>query len=151
MMPVLAKVLLPSGQEESHGHGHAKPKSKGKGASKEMKNLDKSGSQEVEDVPSFHEMLIHPNFEDNEASMAAGRPKKHETCVDYFKKFDEQILKPILIYKYSKERKEKQFELYEVMKNKGQNIEKLYATKKPSYMEEKKEDSVLDTIRQQHP
>lgn len=59
------------------------------------------------------------------------------------------FLKPILIYKYSKERKEKQFELYEVMRNKGQKLEQEYASKRDSVTEENKEDDIIDSIRKQ--
>jgi hypothetical protein len=64
--------------------------------------------------------------------------------VTYFKEFDNTILRPILIYKYSKERKEKQFELFDMMQKKGLKIEKDYASKKDESGDEK---NFVDTIR----
>lgn len=69
----------------------------------------------------------------------------------YFKEFDENVLKPILIYKYSKERKEKQFELFDVMKTKGQNIEQMYINPDGPVEENKDaENSIMDAIRKNH-
>lgn len=62
----------------------------------------------------------------------------------YFKEFDNTILRPILIYKYSKERKEKQFELFDMMVKKGLKIEKDFASKKDESVDEK---NFVDTIR----
>ena len=57
----------------------------------------------------------------------------------YFKQFDETILKPILIYKYTKERKEKQFEFFDMMIKKGANLEQKFTTREPQKNEEKKD------------
>ena len=66
----------------------------------------------------------------------------------YFKEFDEAILKPILIYKYSRHRKEKQFELFDVMQKKGGKIEEIYANKNSSSEENKDDEGqFLETIR----
>lgn len=76
-MPVLGRVLLGSGKDEGHGHGHAAPApaiKKKKSVDSELSDLSK-GSNEIEDVPSFHDMLIHPNFEQDQ-SIAQGKPKK---------------------------------------------------------------------------
>lgn len=155
LMPILGKVLLGQGDDNGHGHGHAEVKGKAKDKKegkegKELDNLDHSGSNEIEDPPSFHEMLIHPNFEDGEASVMIEKKKKN-SCVKYFKDFDNTILRPILIYRYSKERKEKQFELFDLMQKKGVNIEKAFASKKDSSSEENKDDEnkFVNTIRQQ--
>jgi hypothetical protein len=69
--------------------------------------------------------------------------------VTYFKEFDNTILRPILIYKYSKERKEKQFELFDMMQKKGQKIEKDFASKKDESGDENKDDEskFVNTIR----
>lgn len=72
MMPILGKVLLKKDKEDDHSHGHIKQVKKGD--DKEMKSID--GSHEVDDPPSFHDMLIHPNFEDNEQSIALNKEKK---------------------------------------------------------------------------
>jgi len=67
--------------------------------------------------------------------------------VKYFKQFDETILKPILIYKYTKERKEKQFEFFNMMINKGAKLENKFASRDPQSNEEKKnmeEKLILD-------
>lgn len=72
LMPILSKYLLGGDNEDAHAHGHGHAVKNDN--DKEMKNLD--GSHEVDDPPSFHDMLIHPNFEDNEQSMALNQPKK---------------------------------------------------------------------------
>lgn len=54
----------------------------------------------------------------------------------YFKEFDESIMKPILIYKYSKQRKEKQYELFLAIHKKGQHIETIYADDKHDQTDE---------------
>lgn len=72
MMPILGKVLLDSGKDDAHGHGHGQEDKN----NKEMKEMNKSHSHEVEDQPSYHDMLIHPNFDDNDQSVAIGAPKK---------------------------------------------------------------------------
>lgn len=57
-------------------------------------------------------------------------------------------MKPILIYKYSRERKEKQFELYNLMQKKGASIEQAYANKNSSGEEQKDEEGrVIDMMR----
>lgn len=66
----------------------------------------------------------------------------------YFKEFDENILKPILIYKYSKERKEKQFEFYDMLRKRGQKIESNYVEQKENHNDQKNdEEEFIDTIR----
>lgn len=149
-MPILGKVLLPSGEnkENDHGHGHKKKEKKKDEEGNELKNMNGSGSYENEDSVSVHEVLIHPNYEDQDQSIAVNKKKKN-MWVQYFKKFDETILKPILIYKYSKERKEKQFELYEVMRNKGMKLEQEYTSKKNTGHEENKDEEIIDAIRKQ--
>jgi hypothetical protein len=68
--------------------------------------------------------------------------------VKYFKEFDENILKPILIYKYSKERKEKQFEFYDMLRKRGQKIESNYVEQKENHNDQKNdEEEFIDTIR----
>ena len=141
LMPILGRVLLKKeGDEEDHGHG----KKLENGV--EMNQMSHSNSEEI----SFHEMLIHPNFEEAEASIIQGKSKKKKnSCVKYFKEFDETILKPILIHKYSKEKKEKQFELFDLMQKKGAHIEQTYANKQSSSSEENKdaEEKLISAIK----
>lgn len=68
-MPILSKFLLGSDKDDGHGHGHVEKKKDAEGH--ELKDM--SGSQD--DAPSFHDMLIHPNFDQNE-SVAAPTKKK---------------------------------------------------------------------------
>jgi len=143
LMPILGKVLLK--KEEITTPQHSKlPNQEGK----ELNNMNKSDSFRDESSESMHEMFIHPNFDDGEASILPSKKKKKSTWVKYFKEFDETILKPILIYKYSRERKEKQFELYDLMQKKGINIEQAYANKNSSSEENKDDEGkVMNTIK----
>lgn len=140
-MPILSVVLLGKDEEKPHGHGGHAPQADDK---------DEEG-HELKDS-SFHDMLIHPNFED-EGSVNIGRPSekaKKNSCIKYFKEFDENILKPILIYKYSKKRKEKQYELFAAMQNRGQHIENIYAGERNEITEEDQKDgegNIINMIR----
>lgn len=70
--------------------------------------------------------------------------------MQYFKKFDETILKPILIYKYSKERKERQWEFFDLLRQRGQKIEKVYVNRNDSSKEDiKDENEILEVVRKQ--
>lgn len=79
MMPILGKVLLPSGEnkENDHGHGHKKKEKKKDEEGNELKNMNGSGSYENEDSVSVHEVLIHPNYEDQDQSIAVNKKKKN--------------------------------------------------------------------------
>jgi NhaP-type Na+/H+ or K+/H+ antiporter len=72
LMPILGKVLLGTDTEVSHAHVAVKEKKEGQ----ELADFEKSGSNEIDDPPSFHEMLIHPNFEDAEVSVTHGKKNK---------------------------------------------------------------------------
>ena len=57
----------------------------------------------------MHQPLLHPNQqEDNDSAsnlkQAAESKKYKRTCSDYLRRLDTMILKPILIYKYEKDR-----------------------------------------------
>ena len=145
MMPILGKVLLgPSKEELALGHDHEDGHHNND--EKELKDL--SGSHEVDDEPSHHELLIHPNFDEAEVSVVSPNKKKSNPWVKYFKEIDDTLIRPILIYKYSKERKEKVYEFHDMMMKKGQQIEQVYTKKRDSVTEEEKDgDDIVDVMR----
>ena len=72
--------------------------------------------------------------------------------MQYFKKFDETILKPILIYKYSKERKERQWEFFDLLRQRGQKIEKVYVNRNEdssSKEDNKEENGLLAVVKKE--
>ena len=116
LLPFLSKMLLSTVSEE--------PKDEGKELQDVIENNKEKSHSEVDNQSSesFHDLLIHPNFESASQTIVKDKKRK-SSCVQYFKKFDEAILRPILIYKYSKQRKEREYEIYEEMKHKGKPSE----------------------------
>jgi len=77
MLPCLSKILLKKEDGDQSAHGHSPPKPVKKKSDKGKLDADKSNSEEENnDQPSYHDLLIHPNFEDNDVSMAQPRKKK---------------------------------------------------------------------------
>jgi hypothetical protein len=71
--------------------------------------------------------------------------------VEYFKKFDEIILKPILIHKYSKERQKRQWEFFDLLRQRGKKIEKGYVEINEDYLSKKdneNEHELLEVVKQ---
>ena len=121
LLPFLSKILLSPSSEPAK-----------EDEMKELENVgddNKSNSEgESQSEESFHDLLIHPNFDAGSQTVASGKKKKRRFgCVHYFKKFDEVILRPVLIYKYSKERNEKEYEIYEEMKHQGISVEDVFS------------------------
>lgn len=74
LLPVLSKVLLNSGTDDKHGHGKPVEKTKKKEAGKELQEI--SGSGFASEPPSFHDMLIHPNFDEEIAPQPSAKLSK---------------------------------------------------------------------------
>lgn len=81
-----------------------------------------------------HEPLIHYNEQidgsvNGSAANAEGedafqriedeKPKKKTSCADYFKRFDQLILRPLLIHKYEKDKEARTKEFYEMFQEEG--------------------------------
>lgn len=103
-MPIMTKYLLNAKKAPPPLAGY-KPVEDGK----EMQDVSKS----------FHKVYVHPNAasllpEEIEASKNSGSLAK------YFKRIDEDFLRPFFIYKYSKEKKERDYELFAKMRDEGQ-------------------------------
>jgi NhaP-type Na+/H+ or K+/H+ antiporter len=73
LMPILGKVLLGTSSGDAHNHGQIKEDKQ----EQELANFGNSVSNEIDDPPSFHEMLIHPNFEEGDASVNQEKKKKN--------------------------------------------------------------------------
>jgi NhaP-type Na+/H+ or K+/H+ antiporter len=73
LMPLLSKFLLGGDDDEAHGHGHGHGHAKKE--EKDGEELEDLSGSAGKSEPSVHELLIHPNFE-NEESMVANKPKK---------------------------------------------------------------------------
>ena len=64
---------------------------------------------------------------------AADKTKKKATCADYLKRFDQLIMRPILIHKYEKDSTARAKEFYEMFQEDGQKIEKLFREQQKSH------------------
>lgn len=131
LLPFLSKFLLtpppePAKIEDNQQELEQIKHKEGEEAKKEH-DPNKSGSDdEPHDEHSSHDLLIHPNFEAiSEAPSDKAKPKRN-SCRRYFKEFDETIMKPILIYKYSKERSRKEYDMYKEMAIQNTKIDKIY-------------------------
>ena len=73
MMPILGKFLLKREGDEAHGHVKKKKENEN---GQEMVDMSKSGSFENSgDSSSFHGMMVHPNFEDGDATIIQQKKK----------------------------------------------------------------------------
>lgn len=97
-MPVVQKLLFPplDFEEEPLDDSQASnegllPKSGG--------NLTESMQAEDKRDSSHHEEMLHPNQED--ADEEEEENEKEKGCSHYFKVLDNQVLKPLLIYKFN--------------------------------------------------
>lgn len=68
---------------------------------------------------------LNESVDDNFGN-AAKKAKKKTSCSDYLKRFDQLILRPILIHKYEKDKEARAQEFYEMFQEEGQKIEKLF-------------------------
>ena len=71
LMPILSKVLLKGGDNKGHGHGKKNELEDGK----ELNNLNEM-EYNSESSESKHEVFIHPNFDEVEASILPNMKKK---------------------------------------------------------------------------
>ena len=143
LLPFLSRILI------SPAEGEVAKVEEGKEL-QEMNENDKSVSEgESQSEESFHDLLIHPNFEAASQTVKDKKKKRRFGWVHYFKKFDEVILRPILIYKYSKERNEKEYEIYEEMKYQGMAVEDVFSERNKQIAESKKVGFKVDGINNQ--
>jgi hypothetical protein len=56
-------------------------------------------------------------------------PKKKTGCLTYLKRLDNEVIKPLLIYKYEQTAHKKQREFFDMMMKEGHKIEEAYAGK----------------------
>ena len=87
----------------------------------------------------MHQPLLHYNEQDEsnqsqsahhnaerDADDAQEGKKRKTTCADYLKRFDQLILRPILIHKYEKDSEKRAKEFYEMFAEEGNQMKKLY-------------------------
>lgn len=89
---------------------------------------------------SHHEEFLHPNLiQEEEDKMTvyrksqysksqyiAHQKKKNHSCLTYFQRFDDVIMRPIFIYKYEPELLKKKDEFLELFQKDAANWEKIY-------------------------
>lgn len=68
----------------------------------------------------------------NHSAQSAAQKKKNQkgTCGQYIKRFDKLILRPLLIYKYEKDKEARAKEFYEMFLEHGDEVRKQYAKEK---------------------
>ena len=111
-------------------------------------NGEKSSEGEGHDMSSYHDMLIHPNFDAASAASSKVKPKRN-SCRRYFKEFDETIMKPILIHKYSKEKSQQEYAMFKEQANQNTKDDKIYMPIQGKNNEEAKAgvDNLADKIK----
>ena len=88
-------------------------------------------------VSSKSSQVYQPLLHYNEKSESAGsqsqldeskdaKQKKKTTCADYFKRFDQFIMRPILIHKYEKDKDSRAREFYEMFQEDGPALRKIF-------------------------
>jgi hypothetical protein len=75
LLPILSKFLLETGKEDFHSH--KQDNSSQEKNSADFKKMNQINSKEDEELSSIHEMVFHPNFDENEINLTA-EPKKKE-------------------------------------------------------------------------
>ena len=58
------------------------------------------------------------------------RKGKKRTCGDYLTRLDQLVLRPLLIYKYEKDKEARARDFYDMFQNEGNHVRKLYEKKK---------------------
>lgn len=83
-------------------------------------------------VSELHAPLIHHNAKEeadtssSEEEEKKKKKKKNPTCVDYLRRFDELIMRPVFIYHYEKDMVNRAREFYDLFMHDGDKIEKQY-------------------------
>jgi hypothetical protein len=90
-----------------------------------VSQLTDAVSSESHDSDTKREKLIHYNESLSKSQIFKSNAKA--TCVEYMTRFDEYILRPILIHNYDKEEHAQARQLYEVLRDNGTIIDKFYA------------------------
>lgn len=67
---------------------------------------------------SEYDRILHPNEENNQA-----QGNVHTGFEKYLHRFDELIMKPLLIYKYEKSMQKKSKDFFKMFMDKGEEIE----------------------------
>jgi hypothetical protein len=83
-------------------------------------------------INSEHEEFLHPNMRESLVEKRVGdvekkKKKKFNTCKSCFRRFDELIMKPILIHNYDKVIQGKKDEFMELFLVEGEEWEETYA------------------------
>lgn len=105
-MPLMTKFILKPPAPKEH-----KKIESNEEEGKELSNLDHS--------ESFHEVFRHPNEmsllpeEIEDMGVKSARP------IEWFKSLDEKVFRPFFIYKYSKEKHERDYELFDKIRHEG--------------------------------
>lgn len=77
------------------------------------------------DVDEHHEM-VHPNMEDDPDDEDEEEGEEKKGFNFYFKKFDKEIMRPLLIYNYNPEAIERQEQFVEMIQNDKDAMFKVY-------------------------
>ena len=64
--------------------------------------------------------------DESENGSKNAKKKKKTTCADYMKRFDQLILRPILIHKYEKDKESRAKDFYEMLAHEGNAMKKFY-------------------------
>lgn len=124
----------------------ASPTNKATGSKIIDGDLPKAPAHGRGSINSEHEEFLHPNMMResmvDERQSARARRKQFGSCKNCFRRFDEWILRPLLIYNYDKELVHKKDEFMELFLNEAEVWEKLYVK------EEYKPDEVDDARSQ---
>ena len=71
------------------------------------------------------------NADGHSAQSTANRKKKEKgTCAQYIKRFDQLILRPLLIHKFEKDKEARAKEFYEMFLDHGDEVRKMYQKEK---------------------
>ncbi|CDW88691.1 sodium hydrogen exchanger [Stylonychia lemnae] len=135
LMPLVQKKLVPPQESDKHEYDENLEV-------EEVDGQDGSGKQDkINNSHSEHEEFLHPNMikETEDASMLIRKSqmsksqinhrnnlKKKRTCMHYFKTFDDQIMRPILIHNYEPDMIQKKDEFIELFEKDGHKWEQLY-------------------------
>ena len=76
---------------------------------------------------SHHEVIEHPNQEDENGNTPIGAPSKKQGCGTLMKRLDLLIIKPLLIYNYEKGSHKKQKLFNDLLMMEGNKLEEIFA------------------------
>ena len=134
---VLGKCLFP--EPESDDTAAVEVTGDGEGSMSSFNENESSLSSQV------RQPLMHYNekkeLEAGSEHPTATKESKKRTCGDYVRRFDELIMRPLLIHKYEANKEERVRDFYDLYQAEGNAVRKLYETAKTKKAEESERGS----------